>query len=319
MDIAPNSIFKSTQRKKPQQSRINTEGKLKRVVFTKHTLAIVLDLESKTSLHRGRSRSIFDEPVETNGTSVARLMETSQNNAYLINASAHHEALPSGMQNLQSILGLDDLAASVARVDAQGNKIAANKLNKTYKKQITDLGIPGAPDIPKNKYLMDLLMAGGAHQELEGGYKPLTAHQLETSFKLRPGPLTGYIRYRPPSPSLKRAKQETPQPTPIPTPTAQTFASSISQSQTYNSGQASRSNRASRVPTPSPPQTRSTTIPPAPPSVEDESSDDGSRFKELERERKKKLRMKREAEMSMGGDSKRRRYDVDGYEFLDSD
>lgn len=232
--------------------------------------------------------------------------ESRAKGSYLVNSSSHKPANPSGMQNLQTLFGLDDLAASVARVDAQGNKIAANKLNKTYKKQIVDLGISGGTEIPKNKFLMDLLMAGAAHEELDGGYRQFTNAEMRESFNLRPGVLNGYVKYRPPSPSVKRVKQDTPTRviTPRPTPMPQNGPS-----------------RTSRRPTPSPPQTRSTAPQSAPEEVfeGDESSDDGSRFKELERERKKKLKMKREAEMAMGGDYKRRRYDVDGYEFLDSD
>lgn len=233
------------------------------------------------------------------------------NDVYLLNASPHEPAHPSGMQNLQAVFGLEDLAASVARTDSRGNKIAANKLNKTYKKQIIDLGIPGGVEIPKNTFLMDLLMAGVAHQEISHDhYRHFTNAELRESFNLRTGALDGYVKYRPPSPSTKRIKQESPNysrtGTPVPPPPPALTSST----------------RASRRPTLSPVQTRSSAAPPPAPVIDldgDESSDDGSRFKQLERERKKKLRIKREAELAMGGDYKRRRYDVDGYEFLDSD
>lgn len=240
---------------------------------------------------------------------------------YLLNASAHCPAVPSGMQNLQTLFGLDDLAASVARVDSQGNKIAANKLNKTYKKQILDLGVPGGTDIPKNSFLMDALMAGVAHQEPVGGYQAFSEAELHDSFDVRPGPLNGYVKFRPPSPPLKRVKVETPRAT-TPVQTIHHHDSrEVGRQARDNYHEARSTSHHSNVPILPPVQTRSSAqIPSAPASLDgEESSDDGSRFKELERERKKKLRMKREAEMAMGGDHKRRRYDVDGYEFLDSD
>ncbi|CCG83646.1 protein of unknown function [Taphrina deformans PYCC 5710] len=251
---------------------------------------------------------------------------------YLVNSCRPEPANPSGMQNLQSVFGLDSLAASVARTDAQGNKIAANKLNKTYKKQVLDLALPGDTDIPKNRFLMDALLSGAAHRAVEDGYRQFTRAEVEDGFALRPGELNGYIKYRPPSPTPKRGGKVD---STGGTPTAASFflpdrtAVSEPRSRTYSeprtgrgSGTHNSSVHATRASTPSPIQTRSTAahVPPPPPSVDgDESSDDGSRFKQLERERKKKLRMKREAEMALGGDYKRRRYDVDGYEFLDSD
>lgn len=235
---------------------------------------------------------------------------TRSDSVYLLNASSHEPARPSGMQNLQKIFGLDDLAASVARFDAQGNKIVANKLNKTYKKQLLDLGVPGAIEIPRSTFIMDLLMSGAAHQEFNG-YQHFSNAEFTESFNLRPGILNGYVKYRPPSPTLKRVKQESPITVRSPGISPPPGVPAVTQS-----------HRASRRPTLSPVQTRSSTAPQST-VVEDldgdESSDDGSRFKELERERKKKLRMKRDAELAMGGDFKRRRYDVDGYEFLDSD
>lgn len=223
---------------------------------------------------------------------------------YLVNASAHHPARPSGTQNLQTLFSLDALAASVARVDANGNKILANKLNKTYKRQIFDLDLPGSPDIPKNKYIMGLLMAGMAHKDAtEFNYDSIPDKVFKEAFSLQPGTLNGYVKYQPPSPttaSRKISKQSTPQPVVV-LPRPSIFPGSNSYELVPN-----------RAPTPEPePQPL-----PVPSENGDESSDDGSRFKELERERKKKLRLKREAE-AMYGDQKRRKYDVDEYSFLD--
>lgn len=98
----------------------------------------------------------------------------------------------SGSRNLQEAFGLDSLARSVARVDEAGNKI--NKLSKTYKRQMESLGVPQPTDIPRNTFLLDLLLAGGAHRQLDdiGGYR-LSEQDLD-AFELRPGPLAGYRR-----------------------------------------------------------------------------------------------------------------------------
>lgn len=50
---------------------------------------------------------------------------------------------PSGTENLTALYGLTDLASSVARVDAQGQK---RKLRKSYKNHVSDL--PGKHVIP---------------------------------------------------------------------------------------------------------------------------------------------------------------------------
>ncbi|KAJ8607101.1 hypothetical protein MRB53_040537 [Persea americana] len=168
---------------------------------------------------------------------------------------------PSGRQDLIRRYGLEELAASVARTDAQGNKILANKMNKTYKKQVLDLNIPGAPEIPKNKYIMDLLLSGAAYQESDQvSYAPFNDRDLQ-AFQLRLGSLNGLC-------------------------------------QVYS---AITDNHAKE-------RRRYTTAKSEP---GDESSDDGSRFKQLERERKRKMKMKRETE-AMHGDQKRRRYGNDG-------
>ena len=218
------------------------------------------------------------------------------NDLYLYDTEKPEPAYPSGLQNLQNLFGLDDLALSVARVDENGNKILANKMNKTYKRQIQELDVPGAPDIPKNKYLMDLLMSGLAYQESsEVNYTPFTDDEM-AAFSLRPGTLNGYVKYQPPSPSItsrKISKQVTPQPTPQPivVPRAPIFPGSNSYELVPN---------------------RTIEVPAAASEAGDESSDDGSRFKQLERERKQKLRMKRDAD-AIYGDQKRRRYSKDDY------
>ena len=182
---------------------------------------------------------------------------------YLYKSTTHIPAHPSGLDDLTSLYGLSALAASVARTDAQGNKILANKLNKTYKKQLLDLNVPGAPEIPKNKFIMGLIMAGLALAPSHDYSLPRDSI-LKDSFYVQPGKVPGYVKYVPLSPVSPQRRRDI-----------------------ITKGATNRDSMN---------------------GTEAESSDDGSRFKQLERERKKKMRMKREGDASYG-DQKRRRYD----------
>jgi hypothetical protein len=189
---------------------------------------------------------------------------------------------PSARTNLTKLYQLEDLAYSVRRQDEAGNKI--NRQSKTYKKQIIDLGVLGGATIPSatsRKYLMDLLMSGAAQRDLEGGYRPFSRMEMERGFALRPGALQGYTR----SPVHETSKKA--------------------------SGSATPAAQAKRSPLAVAPKS---STPQDSVVQEQDSSDDGSNFKEHDRERRKRKLLvkqfkKRESDTSLTGDFKRQRTD----------
>ncbi|BFZ55223.1 hypothetical protein PYCC9005_002263 [Savitreella phatthalungensis] len=255
---------------------------------------------------------------------------------YCIDDNPIRPGLITGLNNLQEQFELSYLAASVARVDAAGNKI--NKISKTYKRLMEQLGVPQPTAIPRNTFLLDLLLAGGAHKPLDdvGGYR-LSSDDL-TSFALRPGALANYKREGGSSAttaaSLNRLRKSrgtasataqgispsasvTARNAPTPSTSSRDGHENTTAAHHTVGGTPTARSTTSRPPTGTTPRAasghgggyRSTPTTAggsrANEGDEDDDEDDGSGFVQLDRDRQRKRQMRREIEEN----AKRRRFE----------